>query len=245
MSQLIFTNKYDAPPLQTDEILRYMRCKDDDAEINELIRSCLDEMLPQLSYKVCWRELPLADTRQSGDAHKQNTLDLGFVTTDSADIKRSLCGCTKLILFAATVGLAPDRLITRYGKLSPAKALCFQAIAAERIESLCELFCAEIAMKYKAQGFLARQRYSPGYGDFPLSVQPAVFRALDCSRRIGLSLNDSLLMSPSKSVTALMGLAPTNTSDKNASASDDSHLCDKSHKCRECEKTDCLFRQVQ
>ena len=49
-------------------------------------------------------------------------------------------------------------------------------------------------------------RYSPGYGDLPLETQTAVFKALDCERTIGVTLTESLLMRPSKSVTAVIGM---------------------------------------
>ncbi len=242
MPQLIFTDTYEVPPLNKAEILRYMRCAKPTAEIDELISECLDEMLPQLVYKVCRCEFDLSVSENTSN-RSQTLLDLGFTVTDSAKLMRHLSGCTKLILFAATIGLAPDRLITRYGKLSPTKALCFQAIGAERIESLCDAFCDKIALNYASKGFAAKPRYSPGYGDFPLSMQREVFKALDCPRRIGVSLNDSLLMSPSKSVTALIGLEPLSADCCNVSSNCDFHLSDNTHNCDSCDKTDCLFRQ--
>lgn len=51
-----------------------------------------------------------------------------------------------------------------------------------------------------------KPRFSAGYGDLPLEVQKDIFRVLDCPRKIGLTLNDSLLMSPTKSVTAIVGI---------------------------------------
>jgi cobalamin-dependent methionine synthase I len=51
-----------------------------------------------------------------------------------------------------------------------------------------------------------RPRFSPGYGDLPLELQTNLFKVLDCQHFIGLTLNDSMLMSPSKSVTAIVGL---------------------------------------
>lgn len=173
-----------------------------------------------------------ANTQPSGET----LLDLGFLQTDSQGLCHNLQGCDKVILFAATVGLAPDRLIAKYGRLSPTKALCMQAIGAERIESLCDAFCDELAADYAAEGYQTRPRFSPGYGDFPLDAQKAFFRALDCPRKIGLSLNDSLLMSPSKSVTALIGLLPRTSQISGTEA--------KTHaNCTACGKTDCLFRQ--
>ena len=49
-------------------------------------------------------------------------------------------------------------------------------------------------------------RFSPGYGDLPLDVQRPLFAALDVPRKIGVSLTDSLLMAPSKSVSAIIGI---------------------------------------
>ena len=75
------------------------------------------------------------------------------------------------------------------------------------------------------------ERFSPGHGDLPLALQTDIFRALDCPRKIGLTLNGSLLMSPSKSVTALFGVTdgPGRTG---AGAG-----------CAACEKQDCAYRK--
>ena len=107
----------------------------------------------------------------------------------------------RAIIFAATVGLAPDRAIARYGVSSPTKALVFDAIGAERIESLCDCFCKEIGNEKKL-----RPRFSAGYGDLSIGVQRDIFRLLDCSKNIGLTLGESLIMTPSKSVTAIIGV---------------------------------------
>ena len=52
-----------------------------------------------------------------------------------------------------------------------------------------------------------RPRFSPGYGDLPLALQADVFWALDCTSKIGVSLSESLIMSPQKSVTAIIGIS--------------------------------------
>ena len=91
--------------------------------------------------------------------------------------------------------------------------------AADRDEDFVRSWCAEEGIPFftgtgdtpalmEAEGLSLRPRFSPGYGDFPLSMQTPIFDALDCPRKIGVSLNASLLMSPSKSVTAVIGLAP-------------------------------------
>ena len=198
MTSTVYTKSYTAPPFDIKEIMRYAGAKGDSCEVEELVLSCIEEARDRFVYKVCFKEIPisLADDR----------LDLGFAVTDSADLRKNLKNCGSIVLFAATVGMEIDRLVARYSTVSPARALIFQAIGGERIESLCDLFNSDVKDKQAAAGRGTRPRYSPGYGDLPLSFQKDIFRVLDCPRKIGVTLNDSLLMSPSKSVTALIGI---------------------------------------
>ena len=193
----VCTRRFPAPALSRAEVLRYMR-GNDTPETAQLLSECLDELLPLLEYKVCFRRERVI--------RAETGLDIGAFTTDSQGLAKALAGCDEALIFAATVGLAPDRLIVRYGHLSPVKALCLQAIGAERIEALCDLFVAEIDKQLHKEGRLLCPRFSPGYGDLPLAVQKEVFAALDCPRKIGLTLTEAMLMSPTKSVTAIVGI---------------------------------------
>ena len=82
-----------------------------------------------------------------------------------------------------------------------------QAIGAERVESLCDLLCEHLAGRISGEGLSLTRRFSPGYGDLPLTVQRDLFRILPLGK-IGLTLNGGMMMSPSKSVTAIAGLLP-------------------------------------
>ena len=192
---ILHTKTYEAPPIRRREILRYAGCDVPDASVMELMESCLTEAAGALTYKVCWREL---DVSVRGD---QCEFDVFFLS--SRQLARNLDGCSRVILFAATVGVGIDRLITKYSRIAPSRALMLQAIGAERIEALCDAFCADME---KQMGASLRPRFSPGYGDLPLSVQKNIIALLDTPKRIGLSLNDSLMMSPTKSVTAFAGI---------------------------------------
>lgn len=191
----VFVRTYDAPPVRRDEILRYAGVRGEGAELAPLLSECLEEAKMALNYSVCYAEFSIT--------RREDALDLGFVTTTSRDLQKNLADCSSGIVFAATVGLGIDRLIARYARVSATKALLFQAIGAERIESLCEVFCRELS---EEQGDdLLHPRFSPGYGDLPLELQKEIVSYLDCPKRIGLHLNQSLLLSPTKSVTALVG----------------------------------------
>ena len=59
------------------------------------------------------------------------------------------------------------------------------------------------------EGKFITSRFSPGYGDLPLTVQRNFLTILDTSRKIGLTVTESFLMVPSKSVSAIIGISPT------------------------------------
>lgn len=226
MNSVIITKTYNEPTFCEKEILRYAGCKSSEDELLQLLRACIDEVRDKLTYKVCYRELPVAVDNA--------TCKLGDWSIESENLAKNLSGCKSVIVFAATMGVEIDRLIAKYGRISPSKALMLQAIGAERIEALCDAFCEDIA---REKNMAAKPRFSPGYGDLPLEVQKEFFMLLDCSKRIGLSLNDSLLMSPSKSVTAFLGLT-------DSSQIMDSDTREKINKCAACTKTDCAYRGV-
>lgn len=195
MNPILVTKTYAAPPVHWREALRYAGCAETDAAVSALMEECLAEARGALTYKVCFCELPVSVGA--------NTCDFGVFSLSSGHLAKNLSGCARVILFAATVGVGIDRLIAKYGRIAPSKALMMQAIGAERIEALCDEFCHDME---REMGVSFRPRFSPGYGDLPLGAQKDIISLLDTPRRIGLSLNDSLLMSPTKSVTAFAGI---------------------------------------
>ncbi|MEE1053067.1 MAG: vitamin B12 dependent-methionine synthase activation domain-containing protein [Acutalibacteraceae bacterium] len=220
MNLTVLNKAYDSPAVCEKEILRYAGCKSVDRETQKLLNLCLNEVLGKLTYKVCYCELPITVN--------EDVCDFDVFKVSSQKLAANLKDCKRVILLAATVGIEIDRLITKYGYISPAKALMFQAIGAERIEALCDNFCADIENSLKIS---LKPRFSPGYGDLPLETQKQIFAVLDCPKRIGLTLNESLLMSPSKSVTAFAGISDKTTEKPIIT-----------NKCALCDKKDCAFR---
>lgn len=198
MKNTVLVREYSLPPVDEREVLRYAGGRGDAPEVVELMRSCIDEAGGAFSGRVCYSEYPVAACSDG--------LDLGFCKTGSKGLGKALEGCDGIVLFAATVGVGIDRLIARYSLVSPARSLMLQAIGSERAEALCDIFCRDIAEEKAKCGLVTRPRFSPGYGDLPLEMQRDIFAALDCSKHIGVSLGESLIMSPSKSVTAIVGV---------------------------------------
>ncbi len=195
---LATTCNYDEPEFNIKEILRYSGTKETNDEIDALLNECIAEAKNKLSYKVCYSSFPVKFT--------DKYIDLGFTKTTSKNLRTNLENCKSIILFAATVGIQLDRLISKYNITSPSKAIMLQALGSERVESLCNAFNKDIADKMSLENKTLAPRFSPGYGDLPLELQTDIFKALNCTSKIGINLNSNLFMTPSKSVTAIIGI---------------------------------------
>ena len=205
------------PPCNKKEILRYSGCGNskDQQNISDLVDECIKEAEQVLKCSLCYIRLPLSING--------SLCSIGDISVESADLAKHLDGCDSVVVFAATVGIGLDRLIAKHGKLSPSKGLILQAIGAERIESLCDAFCQSLEDEYKT----LTQRFSPGYGDLSLEAQRDIFNVLGC-HKIGITLNDSLIISPSKSVTAIIGIGGKCRTNQN--------------KCDKCNNLNCEYR---
>ena len=198
MMRDFFVKQYPLGTVDKTEVFRYMGVKTPDEKTEQLADECIAEFASDAHIgKVCFC---YCDTI----LHKDGVVDLSFCSVESNSLSKHLRGCDKAVVFSATIGIGIDRLIQKHMRLSPARALCFEAIGNAQIESLCDVFCDELQKDNPT--FSLTSRFSPGYGDLSLEVQKSIFATLDCPKRTGLTLTDSLLMTPSKAVTAIVGL---------------------------------------
>lgn len=143
----------------------------------------------------------------------------------SKDLARHLKGCRQVLIMAATLGIKTDNAVRRLTLGSVAEGAAAQAVAAALIES----YCDELQEKTDTGELKQRPRFSPGYGDWPLEEQKKIFRLLDCGKNIGLTLTEGMVMVPTKSVTAVIGLA-------------EDAVCTW-NKCMTCKNINCPFRE--
>ncbi|MDO5348622.1 MAG: vitamin B12 dependent-methionine synthase activation domain-containing protein [Lachnospiraceae bacterium] len=207
------------------EVLRYLgygRAQADET-VMELMESCLEQLEAAAEPRHLVREYPLM-------LLPENEIDGGCFRTKSRNLSRNLKDCTQILLFAATLGVGVDHLIQRYNRLQMSRAVVLQAASAAMIEEYCDTVCTQLRRDYEEQGLYLRPRFSPGYGDFPLSCQPRLLDALEAGKRIGIKLTDSFLMMPSKSVTAVMGVSKK------------PYRCEVKG-CEACSKMDCAYRR--
>ena len=137
------------------------------------------------------------------------TLEGCAVRLEGRDMAQHLCDASEVVLVAATLGVGVDRELRRLSLTDPLGQVVFDAAATACIERTVDEVEARIRTDAAARGLYCSWRFSPGYGDLPLSVQPSLLAALNATRRLGITLTPSNLMVPTKSVTAVVGLHPT------------------------------------
>ena len=218
---MIRIDTVDTVKVNNDEVLRYLGYGKNKADENviSLIEKCKEEMLHCASFKACFDKFDLFIG--------EGNIIFGNIETNSQILKTNLKDCEKVIVFTATIGIDPDRIIKRYSMTSPANAVVAQAVGTVMIEEWCDILWERFK---KDNGFL-RPRFSPGYGDFHIEYQKNIFEILDCPRKIGVSLTESFMMIPSKSVSGIVGVSKMDAN------------CHKNG-CEECEKTECIYRRV-
>ena len=120
---------------------------------------------------------------------------------------KMLAGCEKAVLMACTLGLRFDARLRSAQARDMAKAVILNACGSALVEQGCDEAEQEIAARFP--GLYLTDRFSPGYGDLPLTLQPSICAMLDAQRRLGIVVTPSMLMTPGKSVTAVIGLSRT------------------------------------
>ncbi len=206
------------------EIFRYLGLRGSmpDEKTAEIVNMVKAEVISAVSPKSVYKEVSykkLSDSEFSADG----------VTFKSRKLLEHLRNSDRLIIFAATLGIEGDIILKKYMLSFPAKAVIAQAVLAAATECYCDEVCEKISQAEEKNGYYLRPRFSPGYSDFDLTEQKKIFSILPIYKRIGVSLSDNCLMSPSKSVTAFIGLSKY----KNCSF----------NSCKTCTKTDCEFRR--
>ena len=120
----------------------------------------------------------------------------------SLESEASLLG-QEIAFFAVTLGYGVDRLLEREQRRSLERAYLLDAVASAMVEAGAD--AAERAIRDGFPEIRFGRRYSPGYGKLPLSANTPLLSLLGADRRLGIRQSESLLMHPSKTVTAILG----------------------------------------
>ena len=189
-----------------------------------LVESCFEELSQAACGRIVYR---IFDLEFPGNGQ----ILLGGLDIKSRNLTRNLTGCEKAALLGATLGPKVDLLLRKYSLGDMARVVTLQACAAAMLEEYLDDWQENLGQEMQKEGYYLRPRFSPGYGDFPIEHQDMILRMLDTAKKIGLSLTDGNMLTPSKSVTAVIGLSrekvPCHTKG-----------------CEACLKTDCAYRRA-
>ena len=218
------------------EIYRYLgyQGRVPDENVLREVDRCLEELREAVTPRFVYRQYPIErfftdNIERPFLDEKPGTelLSIAGMKIQSRSLCRNLRDCKSAYLMAATLGIGPDRLIARASVAKMSRAVILQAAAAAMIEAWCDEVNQKIIKEAEDQGLYCRPRFSPGYGDFSLEYQKDFAQILRIQKEIGVSLTQSLLMMPSKSVTAVIGLSPV----KKECALHGCEVCLKAEEC--------------
>ena len=209
------------------EALRYFRAQPGDAQAGAAIDVAYEKLRNELQPRYTVKRFGCRADAASV------LLDNGTVFRSKA-LARYVGEATELFLFGATLGSRVDIALRRMALTSVAEAGAGQAVAAALIETYCDDCC----------------------GDWALEEQKILFPVLDCAHTIGLTLTESCMMAPVKSVTAVMAITEDDEEDKAEKNKNEktflkkfncnqteNNFTNSNNKCLHCNKIDCEFRQ--
>ena len=198
----------DMPPVDTKEVLRYLGygSSPPDPATHTLVGRCAAQLEEAARPRALYAVFPLEGP---ADGAEERGLRLGGcrLSLPGKDVAAHLEGCSAAVLLCATLSAQADSLIQKAQLRDMAAGLVMDCCATTWVEQLCDLVEAQVKPLFPGAHFTAR--FSPGYGDLPLSVQADFLAALDAPRKIGLCVTDSCILTPRKSVTALFGVTDT------------------------------------
>ena len=198
---------YDIRSVERAEVLRYLGyagqplTSELDARVDEMVGRCLEVARP----RGCVRVFDVAG-RDEGEGGPVVRLSGTALELAGSSIDRHLEGAVAVAVLAVTAGMGVDAELRRLSLTDRVGQLLLDAAGTALVERAADAAEASVVARAAGRGLFANGRFSPGYGDLPLATQPVLLATLDAQRLLGITLSSSLLMTPTKSVTAVIGL---------------------------------------
>ena len=160
--------------------------------LHEQIRQCEAEVLKCASPRAVLRILPVEEIRP---------------LLSGQDINRLLSGCTEAVLMAVTLGSELEKRLMIEEVTNMSNAYVLDLCASQAVEQAADDLERRLRDRILQEGKYLTNRYSPGYGDYPIEMQRLLLDYLNAGRAIGLMLTPTNLMVPRKSITAILGIS--------------------------------------
>lgn len=214
---------YNGTLFQVDkkEMLRYAGVRPHDEVPQGVVERVQREALVLAEPRGIWQRLPY-------DAG-QFTID-GRLVLAGNSIRKHLSHSEAVAVLAVTVGDEIEKASDAHFKRGEYfEGLLLDAAATAMTEQIADQVNEVIKREAKKRGEQTTWRFSPGYGDWPVTQQKE-FCQLIQAEKIGIMVTDHSMLFPRKSVSAILGIGS----------------CDQKPapvKCRACALKTCLFRK--
>lgn len=129
------------------------------------------------------------------------------IALQGGDIAAHLQGCYACFLFAVTLGLQVDTVLRQAQVEDMALAVVLDMAASVLVDQYAQTAQEFLQSQAAQTEEFATGRFSPGYGDLPIQLQPAILQAINAGRAIGLTASQSNILLPRKSITAVIGVS--------------------------------------
>lgn len=151
-------------------------------------------------------------------------------------ISKHLANALKVVVIAVTIGSKLEELVSEYFTNNEyTLGLLLDAAGTTAVEIAADQACELIKQEVNKQGYSPLFRFSPGYGQWDIRVQPQIL-SLAHADDIDVTATPSCMLLPRKSITAVIGLTatiPTENFNQNI----------KDSKCHQCQQVNCLARK--
>lgn len=173
--------------LNMQEALRYLGAQSPDAALLTGLTALAEELQSRITPRFTWALTDTAELALPGQL-----------------AQRMLADCPRSAVLVCTLGAEFDLWMRQLSARDMARAVMLDALGSVYVEAGCD--AAEDAIRARFPGKHLTDRFSPGYGDLPLDVQPRLLASAGAGR-IGVAVTDTLMMTPQKSVSAIVGIA--------------------------------------
>lgn len=186
------------------EVLRYLghNGQEIDSDLNLRINECIKETKKEIDTKYIYEIYDIKNDLDLNTIEFKNT----NLILKSKDVSELLKDCDKCVLMCATLGFNIEKNIRRYSYNDLTKGIIVDACATTSIEEICDLIQDNILQQMSKEGKSLTMRYSPGYGDLDISANKDILQVLDAHKRIGVTVTNTGIMIPRKSVVVLIGI---------------------------------------
>ncbi|MBP2642347.1 MAG: Vitamin dependent methionine synthase activation region [Firmicutes bacterium] len=221
---------YNAPltTLDKNETRRYAGLKGKTEFSDKLLEEACTQALILANPKGVWNNYPY-------NAATNNVLSQPLYQPLSADLSEHLQNAVEVAILGVTIGEAVEKKVSDlFSSGDYTLALLLDAAATAAVESIADSINSLINTQAAKRGFKTTLRFSPGYGDWNITDQPTVLELAEASKA-GIAVTSSCMLIPRKSVTAVIGLVPQESSITRS-------LCGKPS-CKACSQHHCLARK--